>query len=53
MEHVRDLAVAVSRPDGAYRVVTSGGRRLGADLLVLATGNPEPSLRPPLRSLWQ
>ena len=47
MEHVRDLAVAVSRPDGAYRVVTSGGRRLEADLLVLATGNPEPSLRPP------
>jgi uncharacterized NAD(P)/FAD-binding protein YdhS len=47
MEHVRDLAVAVTRPDGAYRVVTSGGRRLEADLLVLATGNPVPSLRPP------
>ena len=47
MEHVRDLAVAVTRPDGAYRVVTSGGRRLEADLLVLATGSPVPSLRPP------
>jgi uncharacterized NAD(P)/FAD-binding protein YdhS len=47
MEHVRDLAVAVARPDAAYRVITSGGSQIEADFLVLATGDPVPSLRPP------
>lgn len=47
--HIRDLAVAVSRSSAGYSVQTASGTRIGADMLVIATGNPLPSLRPPFQ----
>lgn len=47
IRHVRDVAVAASRRDRGYTVDTAESGDFDADMLVIATGNPPPSLRPP------
>jgi uncharacterized NAD(P)/FAD-binding protein YdhS len=50
IHHVRDSAVSAAAVDGHLQVVTQGHGVLGADLVVVATGNPVTALRPPFRA---
>jgi uncharacterized NAD(P)/FAD-binding protein YdhS len=49
VRHVRDMAIACRKEGDMYQVQTSRHGELVADLLVVATGNPVPGLRPPFR----
>lgn len=49
IHHVRDVATAAAHADARMRVETRASGTLAADLVVVATGNPEPGLRPPFR----
>ncbi|MGK6310728.1 FAD/NAD(P)-binding protein [Variovorax sp. DT-64] len=49
IRHVRDTAKSVQRIDGLYRVSTNTHGDIAGEMLVIATGNPVPSLRPPFR----
>jgi uncharacterized NAD(P)/FAD-binding protein YdhS len=48
--HLRDSSVAVTCTAGIHQVRTASGQVLEADMLVIATGNPMPALRPPFRA---
>lgn len=47
IRHIRDFATAVRRVDGLYRIDTASGSEFTGEMLVIATGNPVPGLRPP------
>jgi uncharacterized NAD(P)/FAD-binding protein YdhS len=47
LQHVREVAVDAQRWGDGFRVSTGRGALLHADFLVVCTGNPVPSLRPP------
>ncbi|WP_083274954.1 FAD/NAD(P)-binding protein [Novosphingobium resinovorum] len=47
LRHVRDVAISVTCANEIYQVETKEHGVLTAELLVIATGNPEPSLRAP------
>ena len=50
VRHVRATATSARHEGGAYRIQTDSQGELIGDLLVIATGNPVPSLRPPFRA---
>ncbi|KWT70678.1 MULTISPECIES: FAD/NAD(P)-binding protein [unclassified Variovorax] len=49
IRHVRDTAISVRIRDGLYRVTTEHHGDVAGEMLVIATGNPVPSLRAPFR----
>jgi len=49
IRHVRDTAMSVRIFDGLYGVTTEHHGELAGEMVVIATGNPVPSLRPPFR----
>lgn len=50
IRHVRDTAVGASFDGTAYQVETAAHGAITADMLVVATGNPHPTLRPPFEA---
>lgn len=50
IRHVRDTAISVRVRDELYRVTTEHHGEIAGEVLVIATGNPMPSLRPPFRA---
>lgn len=50
IRHVRDRAVSAHSEAGAYDVRTASGATVQGEMLVIATGNPVPSLRPPFHA---
>ena len=49
LDHIRDTAVAARRRGGGFEVELATGAPIHADMLVVATGNGTPVLRPPFR----